>query len=146
MLIVIAQPEEIKLVKMLGYENEPIIITGTGGLNVMKALQNVDRETPIYNIGYAGSNTLPKGEFVKISQSTLYHPHAQYKEPNYHLDNNGFQCYTSTDFITNTEIAEPCVFDMELAFIIALGFKTIKSSKFISDNLSREEYDKIIKE
>lgn len=40
MLIVIAEKEELKLVEEFGYKNYPILITGVGGVNVIKANTN----------------------------------------------------------------------------------------------------------
>lgn len=145
MLVVIAEKEELKLVEKLGYNGIPVIITGVGGLNVINTLKNFDRDTEIINIGYAGSNTISIGEEVTISNVELYHPNVEYKEPTYRLSDNGTKCYTSCDFVTETDIAEPCVFDMELAFILALGFKSVKSIKIISDNLSLKQYGESIK-
>jgi hypothetical protein len=36
-----------------------------------------------------------------------------------------------------------CVFDMELAFIAALGFKHLHSLKYVSDNLSLHAYHEL---
>lgn len=58
--------------------------------------------------------------------------------------NSDIKCYTSNDFVLNTDIKEPCVFDMELAYIMALGFKRVKSIKIVSDNLSIKEYEQNI--
>ena len=41
MLIVIAEKEELKLVEELGYGDEPILITGVGGMNVINTLKNI---------------------------------------------------------------------------------------------------------
>ena len=54
-------------------------------------------------------------------------------------------CYTSTDFVTKTNIKESCVFDMELAFICAM-FDKVKAIKVISDNLDLHTYEKCIEE
>ena len=58
-MIVVAMPEEIGLVN--GTIEHPIIVTGIGGLNVIHALRDVPRETPIYNVGYVGSNVPDPG-------------------------------------------------------------------------------------
>lgn len=52
----------------------------------------------------------------------------------------GVDCYTSGDFVLQTDIEEPVVFDMELYAICALGFKTIVGIKIVSDNLSLHDY------
>ena len=59
--------------------------------------------------------------------------------------NGNYTCYTSADFVTHTDIKEPCVFDMELAFILALGYRNIQAIKVVSDNLDKKQYDKTTK-
>lgn len=140
-MIVVAMAEETKL---LDISKEPVLITGIGALNVINALQGLDRNTPIINIGYAGSNKLPIGTRVLVGEVKLYHPNAEYPENVKCLSGNT-PCYTSCDFVTSTDIEEPCVFDMELAFILALGFKDVTAVKVVSDNLSVEQFDEHVK-
>ena len=135
-MIVIAMEEERALVE----SNEPVLVTGIGAINVMRALKDIPRDTPITNIGYAGSNHIPIGETVKIGKVALYHPNVEYAEPEFHLDGDT-PCYTGCDFVTDTDIQEVCVFDMELAFILGMGFADVTSIKTISDNLDKSEYD-----
>lgn len=148
MLVVIAQKEELKLVEELGYGDYPIMITGVGGMNVIRALDHLPRDTEILNIGYCGSNSLPVGTRVYIDQVYTLHENADFKEPNNFIDGTykiGYNCYTSTDFVTKTNIKEPCVFDMELAFIRAM-FPNTMAIKVVSDNLNKKEYDKKVGE
>ena len=142
MLIVIAEKEELKLVEEFGYKNYPILITGVGGVNVINALKDISRDEYIINIGYAGSNNLPINTHVEVRCCHTYHPSVEFYEHSFKVLSNDskYDCYTSTDFVTKTNIEESCVFDMELAFICALGFKNIKSIKVVSDNLSLHEY------
>ena len=146
MIVVIAQPEEIKLVKELGYENNPIIITGVGGVNVIKALKDLPRDTEILNIGYCGSNKLPIKTLVDVYAVGTLHEKAQTHETlmilkNAILDNDVYNCicYTCTDFVEQTNIEIPCVFDMELGFIRAM-FPNTRAIKVVSDNLNYKEY------
>lgn len=144
MLVVIATKDEINLVKELKYDHFPILITGVGGMNVINALKDIPRDTEILNIGYAGSNKLDIGTKVSVSRVGTYHPSVDFLE---HSSTNltsitGYPCFTSTDFVTHCDIEEPCVFDMELAFICALGFKRVTSIKVVSDNLSLKQYEK----
>lgn len=146
MLIVIAEKEELKLVEELGYGKYPVIITGVGGVNVISALKNIPKDEYIVNIGYAGSNKLEIGKVVEVSRSYTYHPSVEFEEGwerclNPHCD---IDCYTSTDFVTKTDIKKPCVFDMELAFITAM-FENVKAIKVVSDNLNKKDYEKIVK-
>lgn len=140
-MIVVAMREEIDLLPEI---NEPYIITGVGAINVINALKNLDRNTQIINVGYAGSNVLPIGTRVLVGKVKLYHPNAEYQEAEYFLDGST-PCYTSCDFVTSTGIEEPCVFDMELAFILAMGFKNVTAIKQVSDNLDKSQFDENIK-
>lgn len=140
MLAVVAMPEEVKLLAN-EYKNN-YIVTGVGAINVINALRNVSKETPIFNVGYAGSNNIPVGKRVRIGVSKLYHPNVSISEKEYVLDGD-IPCYTSNDFVLETEIKESCVFDMELAFIMALGFKNVISEKVVSDNLSLKEFKEV---
>ncbi len=144
-MIVIATKDELKLAEQYNVNNEEIVITGVGGLNVIEKLINVDKSTNILNIGYVGSNNIPKGTMVKINNSKLYHPNVTYDEPIYKLNNGDTLCLTSNDFVLNTDIKDSVVFDMELAYIMALGFKNVSSIKIVSDNLSYDEYENSIK-
>ena len=147
MIVVIAEKEELKLVEELGYDDYPILITGVGGVNVIQALKHLPKDTEIINIGYCGSNVLPVGTKVYIDQVHTYHEIADFKEPNnyangiYKMGCECCDCYTSTDFVTKTNIQAPCVFDMELAFIRAM-FDNVRSIKLVSDNLNYKEFNK----
>ena len=142
-LILIATPEELKLVDELGFKGYPVLITGVGGMNVIKSTTCIAKDTEIINIGYCGSNSLPIGKKVNISLSKTYHETADFYElpTEFFGQDDGVVCYTSTDFVTHTDIKEPCVFDMELAFICSL-FENVRAIKKVSDNLSLNEYEK----
>lgn len=138
-MIVIAMQEERE---KFGPE-EDVLVTGVGAINILRALENVPRDTPILNIGYAGSNCIPIGTKVRVGKVELYHPHYAYPEPVFQLDGD-VPCYTSCDFVVETEITEPCVFDMELAFILAMGFTNVSAEKIVSDSLSKEEFQQAL--
>lgn len=144
-LLTIAEKNEIELIPE-EYKNIPVLITGIGMLNVIESLKYFPRETEIINIGYCGSNSLPIKTTVRVGKVQLYHQNVQYKEPIYEISKNPIVCYTSTDFVTSTTIKEPCVFDMELAGICSLGFKSIVSIKTVSDNLNYKTYKEQIGE
>lgn len=140
-MIVVAMPEEIELVN--GTVEQPIIVTGIGGLNVIHALRDVPRETPIYNVGYAGSNVLSVGTRCAIGTVRAFHPNAEFDDQEYSLPLGDTLCYTASDFVTCApQTSEACVFDMELAYILALGFTHVYAEKVVSDNLSMGEYEK----
>ena len=139
-LVVVATNDESRLAD--GYVG---LVTGVGALNVIRNLAPIDRNTPILNVGYAGSNSIPVGTRVRVGKVSSYHPNVKFDEPTYKLDGE-IPCYTSSDFVTQTDIDEPCVFDMELAYILAMGFTDVVSEKVVSDNLSMGEYERNVGE
>ena len=143
MLVVIAEKEELKLVEELGYGDFPILITGAGGINVIQTLKNLPKDTEILNIGYCGSNHYKIGEKLMISSVCTQRSIAIIKEKKlkckFHKHYKTTTCYTSTDFVVDTNKVIPCVFDMELAFIRAM-FDNVMSIKVVSDNLNYKEF------
>lgn len=148
-LVVIAEKEELKLVEQLGYKDYPILITGVGALNIIEALEDIPKDVSIINIGYAGSKNLEPGKFYVIDGVSLYHQNVKYIEPSYSLGYNPWtggeeplthvKCLTGTDFVLESDV-KGCVFDMELAYIKALGFEDVIAYKYVSDNLDLQEY------
>ena len=144
-MIVVATDEEYKLAKKR-FKGHLIVKTGVGGINVVKKLKRLPKWLKITNFGYVGSNVLPIGTEIKVGESRLYHPNVIYNEPEYTLDKEStIKCFTSNDFVLKTNIKKPCVFDMELAYILALGFKRVESIKIVSDNLSLKQYEEEVK-
>lgn len=145
-MIVVATDEEYKLAKKR-FPHKKIVQTGVGALNVIRTLKKYPKWIPIINFGYAGSNNIPIGTEVSVGFSKHYHPNVEYLEPAYVINDKESQiwCYTSNDFVLETKEIDPCVFDMELAYIMALGFKNVKSIKIVSDNLSLKDYEENIK-
>lgn len=143
-MIVVATDEEYKIAKKR-FKRHLIVKTGVGGVNVIRKLKHFPKWLKITNFGYVGSNVIPIGTEVRVGECRLYHPNVEYEEPTYKLDGD-ITCYTSNDFVLETKIKEPVVFDMELAYILALGFKNVKSIKIVSDNLSLKKYEETIKE
>ena len=151
MLIVIAEKEELKLVEELGYSNYPVLITGCGGVNVINALKDLPRDTEILNIGYCGSKHFNVGDKINVIGVSTLHTKADLYD---YLLLDSFNtlpfkykdadCFTSTDFVTDSNIEIPCVFDMELAFIRAM-FDNVSAIKVVSDNLNKEEYKENLK-
>ena len=145
-MIVVATDEEYKLAKKR-FKHHIIVKTGVGGVNVIKKLKRLPKWIKITNFGYVGSNNLPVGTEVRVGWCELYHPNVKYKEPTFATKDfitSGVCCYTSNDFVLETKEYRSCVFDMELAYICALGFKNVKSIKIVSDNLSLNEYEQNI--
>lgn len=148
MIVVVATPEELKIAPQTVDEADKVVITGVGALNVLRALRDEPRDEEIVNIGYVGSNILPVGTKCSPREVRLYHPNVNYAENEMELDTYAAMenpiCYTSTDFVTENKVKEAAIFDMELAFIVAMGFKTVRAIKVVSDNLSVKEYEETI--
>lgn len=145
-MIAVATNEEYELAKKR-FKGHKIIKTGVGGINVIKTLKHYPKWLKIINFGYCGSNNIPIGTELTVDYCGLWHPNVDYKEKIYKLknkQNNIYKnvCFTSNDFVTKCNIKEPVVFDMELAYICALGFKRVESIKIVSDNLSLKEYER----
>lgn len=129
----------------LQLDDAQVLITGVGAINIIRALQHIDRDAELYNIGYAGSANFDIGTWVEVSEVRLNHPNVTYPEPSMPLALGAKPlakqavCYTNTDFVLRSDYTD-CVFDMELAFIAALGFRHLHSLKYVSDNLSLHSY------
>lgn len=137
--IVVATADEIRILDMLPkLPRRPIIVTGVGGTNVVSALDRLDRDSEIINVGYAGSVDLTKGEIYQVRESRLHH-RVPFLEKTFILPQGKVPCLTSTDFVT--EGPTGVLFDMELAFICAMGFKSVVAYKMVSDHCNLEEYD-----
>ena len=123
----------------LDLSDATLIYTGVGAINA-----------EIYNIGYAGSANFDLGTWVEVTEVRLNHPNVTYPEPE--LNISTFQspisncrqavCYSNCDFVMASDYKD-CVFDMELAYIAALGFKHLHSLKLVSDNLSLHAYHEL---
>ena len=131
----------------LDLSDATLVYTGVGAINIIRSLQHLDREAEVYNIGYAGSANFDLGSWVEVTEVRLNHPNVTYPEPELKLEPIGLQkeqvkqavCYSNCDFVLASDYKD-CVFDMELAFIAALGFKHLHSLKHVSDNLSLHTY------
>lgn len=144
-IVAVATPKEMRLVKgiLKADDYDAVVITGVGGTNVVRTLRSYPQDTHIINIGFAGSATIPKGTAVKVKQTSLFHKNCDYEEPVMRIANEGVHCYTSCDFVGD-KTAENSVFDMELAFIAALGFLKVDSIKVISDSINYKEYQETL--
>ncbi len=131
----------------LDLRDAQLIFTGVGAINIIRSLQHLDRDAELINIGYAGSANFDLGTWVEVTEVRLNHPNVTYPEPELKLSTLDSRlstlkqapCYTNCDFVLASDYKD-CVFDMELAFIAALGFKNLHSFKYVSDNLSLHAY------
>ncbi len=131
----------------LDLRDAEVLFTGVGAINIIRSLQHLDRDAELFNIGYAGSANFDLGSWVEVTEVRLNHPNVTYAEPelklsaisNPHSVVKQAVCYSNCDFVLASDYKD-CVFDMELAFIAALGFKHLHSLKYVSDNLSLHTY------
>ena len=86
-IVVLAEEVEVSLIDKL-YEHfffdDPAtteIYTGVGAINVIRALQELPRDTEIFNIGYAGSANFEVGAWAEVQEVRLNHPNVTYNEP-----------------------------------------------------------------
>lgn len=151
--ILIAEEGERELVsKYLPGCDWPIIVTGVGAINIIRSLQTISRDAEVINIGYAGSANFDIGTLVEVTEVRLNHPNVTYPEPPLRLDvmdgrlwpiaDRQAICYSNCDFVLSSNFKN-CVFDMELAFIAALGFAHTHALKLVSDNLSLHSYHEL---
>ena len=152
--IIMAEEGELVLLEKakeqlgLDLSDATLLFTGVGAINIIRSLQSLDRDAELINIGYAGSANFELGTWVEVTEVRLNHPNVTYKEPELRPTPNpslkGREitraiCYSNRDFVLASDYKD-CVFDMELAFIAALGFTNLHSLKYVSDNLSLHAY------
>ena len=166
-LIVIAEEGERKLIeKYIPDCRWDVLVTGVGAVNVIRSLRDLPRDTHILNIGYAGSANFEIGTLVEVSEVRLNHPNCKYDEPIvpvspcdlsntapvaaqdapslFPIADRRAVCYSNCDFVLQSDYKD-CVFDMELAYIAALGFERVSALKVVSDNLSLHAYHEVTK-
>ncbi|MBR1515681.1 MAG: hypothetical protein IJ621_02905 [Paludibacteraceae bacterium] len=162
-LIVIAEEGERKLIeKYIPDCTWEVCVTGVGAVNIIRSLRDLPRDTRILNIGYAGSANFEIGTLVEVSEVRLNHPNCKYDEPVlpispcdmsegehaqsfaslFPIADRRAVCYTNSDFVLQSDYKD-CVFDMELAYIAALGFERVSALKVVSDNLSLHTYHQL---
>ena len=165
MIIIVATDEEFTFAKEHFSDKYKVIQTGVAGPNVIESLADLDKNEPILNLGFAGSNNIDINTVVKINDVALYHSNCSFKEKIFKLEQNypkdivntilstdqarklienPVSCFTNNDFVLETAITEPVVFDMELVYILALGFKHVSALKIVSDKLCLHEYESTI--
>lgn len=135
------------------WENDELrlLITGAGVNNVISSLSKailfryLNPFTHIINVGYAGAKGLNIGDVVCVKDCHCLEFPAKANtgvENCIKLSNEGYDCYTSFDFVEKTDFVYQCVFDMELAYIARFIHDTLYSIKIISDNLDYHEFKK----
>lgn len=143
---VILAAEEAEYNKCREYFPEyECILMGVGAGNVIKTCSALPEGTRVINIGYAGSNQLGIGTVTPVSESyRLVNGHYYFTEHANPLNirQEGYPCYTSNDFVTESDKASPVLFDMELNYIAAFSprLDLVLAIKVVSDNLSIDAF------
>lgn len=126
-----------------------LIITGAGINNVISSLSKavllgiLTPYTKVINVGYAGAKGIEVGEVVCVKACHCFEFPTKANteiENCIKLSNEGFDCYTSFDFVEDplNIIDDKVLFDMELAYIARFVYDNLYSIKIVSDNL---DYD-----
>ena len=137
-IILVAEEAEARMVQKYMPEVE-CVRTGVGASNVIKTCCGIPAGTKVFNIGYAGSNSLPIGTVTAVSRTfRLMSDTYRFVDHNNPLclGVEGFPCYTSNSFVTETDKEDPTLFDMELNYMAAFPFEFVGAIKIVSDNLS----------
>lgn len=128
-----------------------IIQTGAGISNTLDTLLPLNLDSPIFNFGYVGSNQIKKFSILTVNEVRHYHPSVNFDRPEPKLLLKTIPglvpatCYTCQDFVHDTTIKEPAIFDMELAIIARLyQHQPVFSLKIVSDNMDLDEYNQTI--
>lgn len=150
MIILVATQDEYALVKKHLPEFQ-VVRTGVGASNVIKSCSallaqfvKAGNQEPIINIGFCGSNTLPKGTVVEVGRTfRLKNRNVEFED--YHngliLSDSEHHCFTSNNFVTESNEPDGSIYDMELNYIAAFPFELLGSIKIVSDNLDVCEYE-----
>ena len=159
--------------KIYRRNNISLLITGIGkqqtAINLTQYLDNNKENKPdvIINIGYVGSTNTKIGTWVNVNKIYNYEWNIP-GEQKYSIDgfkdfdenseesnssiiktlnNNNVKvlpCYSAECFVTNTDIKEDVIFDMELHSIYLIcqmyNINELISLKKVSDNLSLKDY------
>lgn len=127
------------------YKNCPVIITGVGPLNAISFALKVKPTTKIVNFGYVGSRKIEVGTTVRVGTVKLKHK-LDFQSPEFYISDTKCTCYSSSDFeeFPNPNEDEFSIYDMELAFIVAVHPNTI-SFKTVSDKINIKQYARFVK-
>lgn len=126
-----------------------VILMGVGAGNVIRTCSQLPQGTRVINIGYAGSNALPIGTVAMVSASHRlvngsynFTDHANPLPLSVPAGVAAYPCHTNNDFVTQSDLTDPTLFDMELNYIAAFTprLELVASIKIVSDNLSIDAF------
>lgn len=159
--------EEYRELQVYRNKNITLLIAGIGkqltAINLIKYLENCEEEYKpdlIINLGYVGSTNTKIGTWVNVTKSYNYEWNIPGEQKNTidgfdadiiktitNCEIQKLPCYSAEGFVTQTDIKEDVVFDMELHsiyMICCLYNIELLSLKKVSDNLSLDDYYKNI--
>lgn len=136
--VIIAGHTRLLAAKRLGMESVPVIFADDLTEEQVKAFRLADNKV---------------GEIATWDITKLNKELEELKDLGVQMDLFGFEMpdvniVVEDDYDIDTalnEIKEPCVFDMELAYICSL-FDNVEAIKIVSDNLSMDQYEEMIKQ
>ena len=142
--------QELSCIDLWSNDAFQLIVTGVGVNNVISSLSKaismgiLDSDVNIINVGYAGAKGIDIGCVVNIKACSCFEfpIKANTGVKNYvKLSDEGYNCYTSIDFVEKADnIEEKALFDMELAYIARFVYNSLYSIKIVSDNLSYDGF------
>lgn len=140
--------QELSCIDLWSNDAFQLIVTGAGVNNVISSLSKaislgiLDSDVNIINVGYAGAKGIDVGGVVNVKACSCFEfPTKANTGVKNHvkLCDEGYNCYTSIDFVEKADnIEEKALFDMELAYIARFVYRSLYSIKIVSDNL---DYD-----
>lgn len=159
--------EEYRELQVYRNKNTTLLIAGIGkqltAINLIKYLENCAEEQKpdlIINLGYVGSTNTKIGTWVNVIKSYNYEWNIPGEQKNTidgfdadiiktitNCEIQKLPCYSAESFVTQTDIKEDVVFDMELHsiyMICCLYNIELLSLKKVSDNLNLDDYYKNI--
>lgn len=153
MVILAPMPAEYTIAKdRFGFSHD-IIWLGVGPRNALRAVteMGISPDSQVMLFGFAGSNYLPVGTEVYVTKSYLHQLNASYedapavlKKPDLKgVPELGVPCYSSSDFVVETKVIEPSIFDMELGFLTPF-FPNLSCWRIVSDNLNLHDFDEFL--
>lgn len=149
-IVVVANKDEKKnAIKMnLFGAKAKIVVLGEGFYNTIQGIKKakINKKTPLINFGTAGSRYFEIGAILTVDRVKLYHSIAILKDKTYKLTKRNVDpvvCFTNNDFTLKDDThIKNAIFDMELYYLLALGYNVIKSVKVITDDLNYGQYKK----
>jgi hypothetical protein len=142
--------QELSCMNLWSNDVFQLIVTGAGVNNVISSLSKaislgiLNSDVNIINVGYAGAKGIDVGCVVNVKACSCFEfPTKANTSVKNHvkLSDEGYNCYTSIDFVEKADnVEEKALFDMELAYIARFVYRSLYSIKIVSDNLDYDDF------